>query len=88
MSAVDRFTCEDVFRRLDDFVDRELSSREMELAREHIEVCAVCAREYDFNSHTLTTIKTKLRRIDVAPEFIERVALVLARERDEDNNRA
>jgi anti-sigma factor (TIGR02949 family) len=85
MSAIDRFTCEDVFRRLDDFVDRELSSREMELAREHIEVCAECAQEYDFSALTLTTIKTKLRRIEVAPQLVERIALALAEARDRDD---
>lgn len=84
MSAIDRFSCEDVFRRLDDFVDRELTPREMELAREHIEVCAECAQEYDFSALTLTTIKTKLRRIEVAPALAERIAIALAEARDRD----
>jgi putative zinc finger protein len=36
MSQVDRYTCEEVLRRLDDYIDRQLSVREMELAREHM----------------------------------------------------
>jgi putative zinc finger protein len=78
MSQVDRYTCEEVLRRLDDYIDRQLSVREMELAREHMETCAACAREYGFSAHTLSTIKTKLRRIDVASDLIDRIALVLA----------
>lgn len=77
MSA-DRFTCEEVLRRLDDYIDRQLSAREIELAREHIETCAACAREYGFSASALSTIKTKLRRIEVAPDFIDRISLALA----------
>jgi len=78
VSTVDRYTCEEVLRRLDDYIDRQLSIREMELAREHIETCAACAREYGFSASTLSTIKTKLRRIEVAPDFLDRVSLALA----------
>jgi anti-sigma factor (TIGR02949 family) len=78
MSTIDRYTCEDILRRLDDYLDRQLSPLEMERAREHIETCAACAREYGFSASTLSTIKTKLRRIDVAPDLIDRISLVLA----------
>jgi len=85
MSAIDRYTCEDVLRRLDDYLDRQLSPREMELARQHIEICAACAREYGFSAGTLGTIKMKLRRIDVAPDLVDRISLVIseAHARDE-----
>ena len=78
MSTIDRYTCEDVLRRLDDYLDRQLTTHEMEMAREHIETCAACAREVGFSARTLSTIKTKLRRIDVAPDLIDRISLVLA----------
>ena len=85
MSAIDRYSCEDVLRRLDDYLDRQLSQREMELARQHIETCAACAREYGFSAGTLGTIKAKLRRIDVAPDLIDRISLAIseAHARDE-----
>ncbi|HKW48805.1 MAG TPA: zf-HC2 domain-containing protein, partial [Gemmatimonadaceae bacterium] len=78
MSTIDRYTCEDVLRRLDEYIDRQLSPREMELAREHIATCAACAQEVGFSAETLRTIKTKLRRIDIAPDFIDRISLILA----------
>jgi anti-sigma factor (TIGR02949 family) len=81
MSQVNRYTCEEMFRRLDDYVDRELNDYEMQLAREHLETCAACAREYAFESGVLREIKSKLRRIDVAPELLERIAADLARAR-------
>jgi len=34
-----RYTCEETFRRLEDYVDRELSAEEMERVREHLKTC-------------------------------------------------
>ena len=78
MSTLARFTCEEMFRRLDDFLDRELSEDEMQLAREHLQACAVCAREHAFEAAVLRDVKRKLRRIDIAPSLRERIGRVLA----------
>jgi anti-sigma factor (TIGR02949 family) len=78
MTTIDRYTCEEVVRRLDDYVDRELSPREMQLMREHIETCAACAHEYDFAMATLRTLKSRLRRIEVPQDLMAHVALRLA----------
>jgi len=82
---IDRYTCEDVLRRLDEYLDRQLSPTEMQLAREHIETCAACAREIGFGAETLRMIKAKVRRVDVAPDLVDRISLALAaaREREE-----
>jgi anti-sigma factor (TIGR02949 family) len=85
MSHIDRYTCEEVLRRLDDYIDRELSPREMQLAREHIETCAACAREHAFAAGTLQTLKTKLRRLDVPQELMDRISLTLAEARAADD---
>ena len=34
MTSIDRYTCEEVVRRLDDYVDRELAPHEMQLMRD------------------------------------------------------
>jgi len=78
MTIIDRYTCEEVVRRLDDYVDRELSPREMQLMRMHIETCAACAQEHAFAVATLRTLKAKLRRIEVPRDLMAHVALRLA----------
>ena len=82
MTSIDRYTCEEVVRRLDDYVDRELAPHEMQLMRQHIETCAACAKEYAFAEATLRTIKAKLRRIDVPEDLMAHVALRLAEASD------
>ena len=81
MSEIDRFTCEEMFRRLDDYLDRELSAREMELAREHLETCALCAQEHRFEASVIDEVRRRVRRIDVPGEMMERIVVSLAAER-------
>jgi anti-sigma factor (TIGR02949 family) len=78
-----RFTCEEAFRRLDDYLDRELSASEMTLVHEHLEICAGCAREFTFEESLLTGVRGKLAQLDVElpPDLRARVLAALAAER-------
>lgn len=60
-----RLTCEEVFDRLDDFLDRELSPAEQRLVQEHLEMCAACASEHRFESRVLDDVRVKLQRIAI-----------------------
>ena len=78
MSPLDRYTCEEVFRRMDEYLDRELASREVALVRVHLETCAACAAEYRFGEGVLTALKAKLRRVGVPDDLRERIAKQLS----------
>ena len=82
IEPVDRLTCEEAFRRLDDYLDRELGADEMALVREHLEICAGCAGEFAFESSVLNGVRSKLLQIDVPASLQERVAAMLAEERE------
>lgn len=77
MSALNRYTCEEAFRRLDDYLDRELSAEEMTLVREHLEICAGCAREFTFEQSLVSGVRRKLRQIDVPKDLQSRVLSLL-----------
>ena len=81
MTHLSRYTCEEAFRRLDDYLDRELSAEEMTLVKEHLEVCAGCAREFDFESSVLNGVRAKLRQIDLPPTLQARILDVLDKSR-------
>lgn len=74
MNKPDRYTCEEAFARLEDYLDRELSAEEMRMVREHLETCAVCAREFGYEESVLRNIRSKLDHIDLPPDFLTRVA--------------
>lgn len=77
-STPDRLTCEDLFRKLDDFLDHELSEAESRLVREHLETCAVCAAEYQFESSVLTNVREKLSRLAAPPDLLARITKRIA----------
>jgi anti-sigma factor (TIGR02949 family) len=79
----DRYTCEDVFRRLDDYLDRELSADEIRLVEEHLKVCAMCAREHAFEEGVIRHVRAKLQRLAVPPDLLQRISTSLVGARGE-----
>jgi anti-sigma factor (TIGR02949 family) len=83
MAQIDRYTCEETIRRLDDYLDRELTRHEMQLVREHLEVCTLCASEYAFETSALERIRDKLQHIAAPTDLLAKVSRALERVRGE-----
>jgi anti-sigma factor (TIGR02949 family) len=79
MTPVDRLTCEEVFRRLDDYLDRELGPEETARMQAHLETCARCANEFAFERRVLDDVRDKVRRIATPADLRSRVAAAIAR---------
>jgi len=73
MRSIDPTRCREVFRRLDDYLDRELTPAEIVLVERHLEVCAVCAREFRFEATVLDHVRGKVRRLSVPAGLYARV---------------
>jgi anti-sigma factor (TIGR02949 family) len=78
MTRIDRYTCEDTFRRLDDYLDRALTPEERAMVEEHLRNCEACAAEYRFEATIVGEVRGKLRRIMAPHELIDRIAARLA----------
>lgn len=79
MTPLNRFTCEEAFRRLDDYLDRELSETERGKVLEHLEICASCTREFAFERSMIETVKRKMRHIEIPGEVLSRLTTTIAR---------
>lgn len=77
IGGMDRLSCEETFRRLNDYLDRELTAEEMRLVRAHLHECAVCAREFRFEESVLRDVREKLRRIDLPADLVKRITTAL-----------
>lgn len=64
--------CRECFERLQDFLDRELSSEELLLVEAHLQECGCCAAEYEFEQSVLRHIKGGLQSSEVPPELRKR----------------
>jgi anti-sigma factor (TIGR02949 family) len=68
--TLDRYTCLETVRRLDDYLDRELSATETVEVERHLEVCDRCLKRFQFEGAVLDDLRIKLRRVPV-PETLE-----------------
>ena len=73
MSRLDRTNCEEAFRRLNDFLDRRLRPEEMKIIEDHLEICAWCAREFNFEASVLSGVKRRLRQLEVPSDLVSRI---------------
>jgi len=83
MAPPRRYTCEQVFHLLDAYLDRELTEEEITRVEEHLDTCAECAAESQFESNLLKGLKEKLRHIEVPASTLAKVEEVLKREAGE-----
>jgi hypothetical protein len=83
MARIDRYTCQETFERLNDYLDRELTPDEMRLVIEHLEVCAFCALEFKFEARLLQEVRAKLHAIPAPPGLLGKVRGALAQAQGE-----
>jgi anti-sigma factor (TIGR02949 family) len=80
MSGPGGFTCDEVLRRLDDFVDRALGFEEIRRVEEHLADCVACAATARFESSLIARIRARLRRIAVPSGLRESMHIRLTTE--------
>ena len=78
MTPLDRYTCEEMFQRLDDYLDRALSPEEQRMIEEHLKDCEECAGEYRFEQTVISDIRSKLKRIEIPADLAARISEMLA----------
>jgi len=81
--SLNRTTCEEAFRRLDDFLDRRLSPEETKLVEQHLEICDACTREFSFEASVLNGVRRKLRHLEAPTDLLGRVLAQLKQPRPE-----
>lgn len=77
MRQPEKYTCEEAFRRLDDYLDRTLSEEELGGLRAHLRECETCASEYKFEDSFLKDVRSKLQHIKAPPRLLDRISKAL-----------
>lgn len=71
---MNRITCEDAFRELDDYLDGALGSETTRLIDEHLAVCSACLREFTFERSVLDGVREKLGRVVLPSALMKRIS--------------
>lgn len=77
--TLDRYTCLETVRRLDDYLDRELSEAESHEVERHLETCDRCLQRFRFEDAVVEDLRMKLRRVTVPGALASRVRDLLRR---------
>lgn len=77
MSDDEVYCCHEAFKRIDDFLDRELTPDEMTKVRHHLETCATCANEFRFEGDVLSRLREKLCHIDLPCDLLDKIRTAL-----------
>lgn len=77
--TLDRYTCLETVRRLDDYLDRELSAEERIEVERHLETCDGCLKRFQFEAAVLDELRAKLRRVSVPATLADRLRAALRR---------
>lgn len=78
MTHLNRFSCEEAFRRLDDYLDRALSDTEQSRVLQHLALCASCTMEFAFESSVIEGVKEKMRHIEIPGDVLSRLVGTIA----------
>jgi anti-sigma factor (TIGR02949 family) len=73
MRLAEHSPCAAMIRRLDEYVDRSLTPRELRKVEAHLADCLGCAAQFRFEVALVRSIRERLRRIEVPPHLVENV---------------
>ena len=85
MDRLDRYTCEEALRRLEEFLDRELTPEETQRVQAHLDTCAACTGQFQFESRVLDGLREKVRRISLPPTLRDRISRRIDEEQQASN---
>ncbi len=80
------YSCNDAIKRLDDYLDRELSSTELVRVERHVKLCQSCSKKFKFEKETLDGIRAKFNRIILPIDIYERIEQLLELESGNKDN--
>ncbi len=67
--GMDPYECEDAIRRLNEFLDHQLTEAERVVVQKHLEICRPCLRRFTFEQTLIVSLRQKVTTV-CAPESL------------------
>lgn len=75
--AFDFYSCEECIKRLNDYLDHELSPEERADVAKHLNLCKPCLERFHFEENLIVSLRTKVMRLCAPAELREKLAKIL-----------
>lgn len=59
-TGIDYYSCEEAIKRLNEYLDHELSESERTVVLRHLEICKPCLKRFSFEQTLMVSIRAKL----------------------------
>lgn len=74
---VDFYSCEEAVKRLNEYLDHEMTAEERVVVLKHLEICRPCLARFSFEQHLVVTLRQKVSVLCLPPAVREKLFLLL-----------
>lgn len=78
-NAGDIYSCEEALRRLNDFLDHELTPDERTIVMQHLEICKPCTKRFTFEQTLIVSLRQKLGDVRASETLRTKLHILLRR---------
>lgn len=68
--GIDYFSCEEAIKRLNEYLDQELTDEEKTVVIKHLEICKPCLNRFSFEHALMLSLRKKVTNVG-APETLK-----------------
>ncbi|BDI32193.1 hypothetical protein CCAX7_42440 [Capsulimonas corticalis] len=79
--GIDYYSCEEAIKRLNEYLDHQLTEEERVVVLKHLEICKPCFSRFSFEQNLIVSVRAKLTKI-CAPQPLREKLRGLLRSED------
>ena len=76
----DFYSCEEAVKRLNEYLDHEMTAEERVVVLRHLEICRPCLARFSFEQHLVVTLRQKVSVLCLSQAVREKLFLLLREE--------
>lgn len=78
--GADFYSCEEAVKRLNEYLDHEMTAEERVVVLKHLEICRPCLARFSFEQTLVVTLRQKVSVLCLPPAVREKLFLLLREE--------
>ena len=76
-AGADFYSCEEAVKRLNEYLDHEMTPEERGVVLRHLEICRSCLTRFSFEQHLVVTLRQKVSLLCLPAPVREKLFLLL-----------
>ena len=77
LSGADFYSCEEAIKRLNEYLDHQLTAAEATIVMRHLEICRPCLRRFTFEQTLVVSLRQKANASCMPPALRDKLHLLL-----------